>query len=410
MLIKYYEDIFGIRIVSQRETRLVNMSVCTIRNIGLLFTGEMSQPILEGPLYLVISEGKIREIGCGNKKYGDICIDANGMTLCPGFIDSHVHPVFGDFTPRQNQIGFIESSLHCGVTSMISAGEVHLPGRPTDPDGVKALAILANKSFRNMRPSGVKVYAGALILEPGLTEDDFRTLSEKGIRIVAEIGIGSIDNLSELKQMTEWARAFGMKILMHVGGTPALGGRTFTPQDVITIEPTVACHLNGAPTSWPVSETLSLIHNLRSTFELVYSGNLFTAYLLCAHIKERNMLPRLILGSDSPSGAGVFPLAMWRMITYLSSMCDIPAEIAVCMASGNTKNTFGLSHGTLVEGAPADIQIIDAPCGARESDAKSAIEAGNIPGIAMVMIDGQIKIKNSRNTPPPNRSVVVETC
>jgi enamidase len=45
-----------------------------------------------------------------------------------------------------------------GVTSVISAGKVHLPGRPKDVAGTKALAILAAKSFSNARPSGVKVH------------------------------------------------------------------------------------------------------------------------------------------------------------------------------------------------------------------------------------------------------------
>jgi hypothetical protein len=38
--------------------------------------------------------------------------------------------------------------LHGGVTTAISAGEVHLPGRPTDPAGVKAeVQIFEGESF-----------------------------------------------------------------------------------------------------------------------------------------------------------------------------------------------------------------------------------------------------------------------
>ena len=85
----------------------------------------------------------------------------------PGLIDSHVHPVFGDWTPRQSQLGWIDSFLHGGVTTMISAGEVHLPGRPKDVVGVKALAITAQRAFDRFRPGGVKVHAGAPVLETG---------------------------------------------------------------------------------------------------------------------------------------------------------------------------------------------------------------------------------------------------
>jgi len=141
------------------------MSVLVIKNIGTIFTGDIESPSIEGPVGIIIEDGKIRAIEKESPVLADKVIDANGMTVCPGLIDSHSHPVFGDFTPRQSQLNFIESSLHGGVTSMISAGEVHLPGRPTDPKGTKALALLAQKSFAKARPAGVKVYGGALILE-----------------------------------------------------------------------------------------------------------------------------------------------------------------------------------------------------------------------------------------------------
>ena len=43
---------------------------------------------------------------------------------------------------------------------MVSAGEVHLPGRPRDIVGLKALAITAQRAYANYRPGGVKVLAG----------------------------------------------------------------------------------------------------------------------------------------------------------------------------------------------------------------------------------------------------------
>src|SRR6185295_1182930 len=103
----------------------------------------------------------------------DTLLDAQGVCLAPGLLDSHVHPVFGDSTPRQSQLGWIDSTLSGGVTTMISAGEVHLPGRPKDIVGLKALAIVAAKAYQNVRPAGVKMHAGAPILELGLVEEDF---------------------------------------------------------------------------------------------------------------------------------------------------------------------------------------------------------------------------------------------
>ena len=379
------------------------MNTLVIKNIGDIFTGDIREPVIAGPVSLFIDEGKIKSIEGGNPFDGDKVIDAGGMTVCPGFIDSHSHPVFGDFTPRQSQMNFIESSLHGGVTSMISAGEVHLPGRPTDPKGTKALALLAHKSFAKARPAGVKVYGGALILEKGLVEDDFKELSEDGVWLVGEIGLGSIKAAGEAKVMAEWAKRYGMKVLMHVGGTSVPGSSTVTCDDVLIANPTVVCHLNGGPTSVPVSEAIRVIEKTACAIEIVHCGNQKVALEIGNFMKSRGNLDRLIIGNDAPSGTGVIPLGIWRMVNFVSALCGIPAEIAICCATGNTKKVFGLSHGLVKVGEDADLQIIDAPMGSAGKDAKAAIEVGDIPGIAMVIIDGVVKTQVSRNTPPPTR-------
>ena len=138
-----------------------------IRNIGFMLSGDLALPILDADTIVAVdgviaAVGKEKDCDTGN---ADTVIDARRTCLAPGLIDSHVHPVFGDWTPRQNQLGWIESTLNGGVTTMISAGEVHLPGRPKDIVGLKALAITAQRAFHNFRPGGVKVLAGAPVLE-----------------------------------------------------------------------------------------------------------------------------------------------------------------------------------------------------------------------------------------------------
>jgi enamidase len=128
-----------------------------------MLSGDLARPILDADTVVAV-DGRIGAIG----RAGDVdlssattTIDANGVALAPGLIDSHVHPVAGDWTPRQSQLNWIDSSLHGGVTTMISAGEVHTPGRPRDVVGVKAMAITAQRCFSNFRVNGVKVHAGA---------------------------------------------------------------------------------------------------------------------------------------------------------------------------------------------------------------------------------------------------------
>ena len=119
-----------------------------IVNIGTVATGDSKAPLADADSIL-IEDGRIVAVGralngdAAAAGHIDQLIDARGTTAIPGLIDSHAHPVFGDFTPRQQTLNFIESGLHGGVTTVISAGEVHLPGRPKDVVGLKALAIVA---------------------------------------------------------------------------------------------------------------------------------------------------------------------------------------------------------------------------------------------------------------------------
>ena len=89
-----------------------------IRNLGLVLSGALENPILDADAIVAV-DGRITFIGRGKDADGEgatTIIDAKGSALAPGLIDSHVHPVAGDWTPRQNQLGWIDSSLNGGVT------------------------------------------------------------------------------------------------------------------------------------------------------------------------------------------------------------------------------------------------------------------------------------------------------
>src|SRR5258708_35995969 len=190
-----------------------------IRNIGLLLSGDLARPILDADTVVAV-DGRIEAVG----KAGSVdtsnaktVIDAKGSALSPGLIDSHVHPVFGDWTPRQSQLGWIDSFLNGGVTTMVSAGEVHLPGRPRDVVGVKALAITAQRAFANFRPGGVKVHAGAPVLETGMVEEDFAEMAKAGVKLLGEVGLGSVKAGDEAGRMVGWARKDGIHSTIDTG-------------------------------------------------------------------------------------------------------------------------------------------------------------------------------------------------
>lgn len=386
------------------------MSKIIIKNIGTIASGDIAKPILDGSV-IVIEDNLISAIG-GEELLADAAgakvIDADGCTATPGLWDSHVHVTSGDFAPRQKTLGFIDSALHGGVTTMISAGECHTPGRPKDPAGTKALALVSSKAFYNAPPSGVKVHGGALILEKGLVESDFEELSREGVWLVGEIGLGSVKKPEDAAPMVEWAHKYGFKVQMHTGGTSIPGSSTVSADDVIKTGPDVVSHINGGPTAISPAQADRIMDETELAMEIVQCGNPKMADYVARRAAEKGQLHRVIFGNDAPSGTGLIPLGILRNMCQIASVSDIAPEIAVCMATGNTAKVYDrLNTGIIAVGREADILIMDAPMGSIADDALGAISAGDLPGLVFVIIDGKITVSKSRNTPPAKRKPVL---
>jgi len=387
------------------------MSDIAITNIGSVITGDIDGPLVDGDT-IVVRNGLIESVGDASSS--DISsigavVDAGGATVIPGLCDNHVHPVIGDFTPRQRQIDFIESYLHGGVTTMMSAGEPHTPGRPKDRAGVKALTILAHKAFDNLRPAGVKVHAGAVMLEPGLTEDDFEEMAAEGVRLVAEIGISGVKDVETAHQMTLWAQARGMRVMVHTGGASIPGSGVIGADFVVAVQPDVAGHTNGGPTALPLDDVRRILDETQARVEVVHNGNVKAAAEVAALVAERGDLNRMVIGTDSPAGSGVQPLGMLRVMSWVASLGGIDPAAAVAMATGNVTAMHGLNTGVIAPGREADLLIVDAPLGTQAEDALGALAIGDTLSVAGVIIDGSVRVTKSRNTPPPVRSITFST-
>jgi enamidase len=387
-----------------------------ITNIGSLVTGDIDGPIADADSILV-EDGRIAAVGRGLTADAGAggpaqVIDAKGTTAIPGLIDSHAHPVFGDFTPRQQMSNFIESGLHGGVTTVISAGEVHLPGRPKDLVGLKALAIVAAKAYGNFRPGGVKVRAGAPILELGLEEHDFAEMAAGGVTLVGEIGLGSVKTGAQAAPMVAWAKEHGMVVTFHTGGPSIAGSSAIAADAVLEARPHIVGHVNGGTT--PMSDAdIERVIDTDMAIEIVHCGNgraAIHAVRAAAGLAGADALAglrRVIIGNDAPSGTGVVPLGILRVMAHVASLADVAPEIAVAMATGNTARVHGLDSGTLAPGKAADIALIDAPIGSSAPTALEALAVGDLPGVSMVLIDGVVMIGRSRNTPPAARAAEV---
>jgi len=385
------------------------MADLVIKNIGRIVSGDLKGPLIDGDT-LVIRGGKIAAFGA----YESIStngiehvIDAGGCTVMPGLVDSHTHPVLGDYSPRQQVVGFIDSCLHGGVTRMVSAGEVHTPGRPKDAAGTKALAILAAKAWRNYRPSGVKVCGGSVLLEPGLTEADFAEMAAAGVKIVGEIGISGVYKPAEAEPMTRWAQRHGMKVMMHIGGASVPGSTVIGADIALAVRPDVAVHINGGPTAPPFRDVERIVTESEMAIEIVQCGNVAVIPALIKLIKQHNAFHRFMIGTDMPSGTGVIPLGMLRTISWVSALGEVPPEIAIACATGNPTRVYDLPAAVLAPGNEADLVIADAPRGSDARDALEALCIGDTPAVVAVLIDGEVRAFGSRNTPPPQRQVSI---
>jgi enamidase len=380
-----------------------------IKNIGLLLSGDIDQPILQADT-IVVQDGLIAAVGkaadCDTAQ-ADTVIDARQTCVAPGLIDSHVHPVFGDWTPRQNQLGWIESTMNGGVTTMISAGEVHLPGRPKDIVGLKALAITAQRAFDNFRPGGVKVLAGAPVIEKGMTEQDFKELAEAGVTLLGEVGLGSVKAGEEAQKMVAWARKYGIQSTIHTGG-PSIPGSGLIDKDVVLeADADVIGHINGGHTSLPEAHVCELCEKSSRAIEIVHNGNERVAIAAAQAALQLKCPHRVILGTDGPAGSGVQPLGILRLISLLSSIARIPAELVFCFATGNTARIRKLNCGLIEVGRAADFVFMDKAQHSPGRNLLDSVQLGDIPGVGMVMIDGLVRCGRSRNTPPATEIPVV---
>jgi enamidase len=380
-----------------------------IVNLGQIVSGDWRAPFVPGDT--IISEGeRITLVGTAAAaavESADVVIDADGMTAIPGLIDSHVHITFGDYTPRQRTVGYLESYLHGGTTTAISASEVHVPGRPSDAEGVKALAIAAQRCFATYRPGGMRVVAGSVILEPGLTARDFAELAEKGVTL-AKAGFGAVKSAYDYVPLVRDAKAAGLITTCHTGGSSIPGSGAITGDHLLAMHPHVSFHINGGPTAMPDRDFERVIKESGIALQVCTAGNLRTT-LLCARLaEEHGAFDRFIIGTDTPTGSGVMPLGMLYTIAHCASLTDMTPERFVCAATGSNARVYGLDTGFLAVGKAADIVLLDAPDGGTQRSALAAIKNGDIAAIGGVVTAGVPRfIGRSRNTPGTTRKARV---
>lgn len=378
-------------------------------NIGTIISGDWRAPVLAGDS-LLLSEGVIKSVGTIEAEAvatADLVVDVGGMTVIPGLIDSHVHITFGDYTPRQKTVGFLESYLHGGITSAISASEIHVPGRPADPAGVAALALAAQRCFRSFRPGGMRVYAGSVIMEPGLEERHFAELAREGVWL-AKVGFGAFKKPTDVTEIVRAAQRHGFKVMCHTGGASIPGSSPITAEDLLVMRPDIAGHVNGGPVALADDGLERVVAETEMALQVVQAGNLRSAIKAVQLANHADRFDRLLIASDTPTGTGMMPLGVIKSLTEMATLTGLEPERLIAAATGNAARIYGLDSGFLQPGRAADVAVIDVALGGTKRDALEGMRNGDVPAIAAVFSAGVPRfVGKSRNTPPPTRKIAI---
>jgi enamidase len=390
------------------------MKTMLIKNIGEFFTGDLVRPIAPVTA-LRIENGRIAALDPPPDQTADIVLDAAGGAVLPGLVDGHVHPAFGEWTPAQDAIGWIGNYLHGGTTTMVSAGELHIPGIDYDnltPELMTSLAVVTAATTGRVRWSGVKVQAGTALVVPKMTEAHFDRLAAAGVKWVKFLFYPFGGDTTEARNYIAWSRARGMRVKVHTGGVSRSGASAICGYDVLSwLQPDIAAHVSGGPIPMSDDDIDSVVDRTSFALEVCSSGNYRSTSRLVARLVEKGQLARLTLGTDTPGGTGVIPRGMLRNILYIASMCDLSPGQAVAVGTGNTARAHGLDVGILDVGRAADIVVCGPIKGSAGTTLSDAIEHGDLPGISHVLVDGEALVADrSRQTPPPAKRAFFFCC
>ena len=176
---------------------------------------------------------------------------------------------------------------------------------------------------------------------------------------------------------------------------------------MLALNPDVVCHANGGPTARPFAEIRQAIEGTQAAIEVVQAGNTLALVRIVEHLNREGLLSRLQIGTDSPSGTGVLPLGILRTIAYCVAFGGVDPAAAICCATGEVAARYHLDVGVIEPGSPADLVMLDVPLGGQGSTALDSLAGGDVPAVALVLVDGEVVVQPSRVTPPPTSSPTV---
>ena len=154
---------------------------------------------------------------------------------------------------------------------------MHVPGAPHTVEGVKALAVAAKQCWDNYRPGGMRVHGGNVILEPGMTDADFKELADKGIWL-AKAGFGNVKTPFDYVPLIAAAKKAGIITNVHTGGASLNLANSIHGKHLVAMQPDVSFHVNGGPIAMPDEDFELVINETRAALQIVQPATFAPRY------------------------------------------------------------------------------------------------------------------------------------
>src|SRR3989442_15591882 len=160
----------------------------------------------------------------------------------------------------------------------------------------------------------MRVYAGSIILEPGLKEEDFKEMAAKGVWLT-KAGFGAVQTPFDYVPLIAWAKKYGMITTVHTGGSSIPGSAGIWAEHLIAMQPHVSFHVNGGPVAMPDEHYPRLINESQIAMQVVTAGYLLTALSICKIWRKTNQFDIFFLSTHTPTRRGRMSLGMCYMVT-----------------------------------------------------------------------------------------------
>ncbi len=158
-------------------------------------------------------------------------------------------------------------------------------------------------------------------------------MAAAGVTLLGEVGLGGVKTGEEAKKMVAWARKYGIQSTIHTGGPSIPGsGPHRQGRDPGSRSRCDRPYQRRPHRPGPTPQIRCLCEGCKRGLEIVHNGNERAALYTLRTAREIGDLHRVILGTDAPAGSGVQPLGILRMVSMLSAIGEVPAEIALCFA------------------------------------------------------------------------------